>query len=244
MNELVVISPHHDDLGFSVPLLLSTWSKLGLSLKFITCFTYSNYAPNKIGLSSQEVTKIRQQEDQEFLLKLGSKHPQINLGLLDAPLRLKCSSDLTCKRKFNEVDLQEAIHLSLQLKDKIGMGSILAPLGLGNHIDHLIVLHACMLLSPDRSIIFYEDLPYAAEISFQEILNNVESIARKIKRPLKSILYKNTDAVKQKKQFANIYRSQITEKDLYNLVQYTRNLGGERIWTDSKTQENLKIIEK
>jgi LmbE family N-acetylglucosaminyl deacetylase len=244
MSALVVISPHRDDAAFSLGLLLVTWAERGRPLQIINCFTISDYAPLRQGVGTAEVTRLRRNEDDAFAVRLGAHFRWHDLGLLDAPLRLGCSSDIVCELVPGDRDAADIDVLARALEAAMGQGVLLAPLAIGNHIDHAITLLACTRLSTRCPLAFYEDLPYAAELDLEDIQSPVGAVAAASGRTLEPVVVSHPDAECQKEQLIRLYESQLSEEERLLILSHTRGLGGERIWADRDGAEILRSLEK
>jgi hypothetical protein len=161
----VYLAPHSDDIAFSI----GCFTKARGCGRLLTIFGTSNHvaAPSAPPLSTAEVTRIRHAEDARFAQTCGLTHS--NLGLLEATLRGHEPMD------FAAAPADVPAHAPAILEAILALGGekpfaerpwLFAPMGLGGHIDHMIVFH---ILARNRPAIerrfrlaFYEDLPYAA----------------------------------------------------------------------------------
>ncbi len=233
---VTVLSPHLDDAVFSLGLSLAAWTEWNLDVAVINFFTVSGFAPRCAGKHSGVISALREREDRRAL---GSISPNIqikSLGLLDAPLRLglPVGSVFSLKVEPGEVRAFE---------QRIA-GATVAPLGLGNHIDHLTVRDAA-IRQGTRNLGFYEDLPYAAwssDAGVRECVQEVEEMARARLRPA---ILRRRHAVAIKRRMASFYRSQI-DRDEANLIARfaSKYGGGERIWVPTPASRQTAILNR
>jgi hypothetical protein len=158
----IYLSPHHDDACFSLATVALRLGGVVLNL-----FTISAYTDEELKLSTDAaaVSKIRDAEDLAFAQACGLM--RYNLDRLDSPLRDRDPFDAT------EVDrdVEELRpHLRRALDDLTLAGHrrlLFCPAAIGGHRDHIVardvVLSAYDDLRRDYRIVFYEDLPYAAD---------------------------------------------------------------------------------
>jgi len=234
LRSALVISPHRDDAALSVGLLLLTWSRRRMPVQVVNCFTVSDYAPNLPGLAVAEVTRLRQEEDRKVAARLGDLTGWIDLELLDAPLRLGCSSDIVCDRPLTEDDAGDVEDLARRLLARVRPGSlVVAPLAVGGHIDHAVARRAGAALAAVSPIAFYEDLPYTAEAGPGQVLAEVEAAAAEVRRSLEPLLMPHAGAAPAKEELARLYASQLSEEEIRMVASEALRLGGERLWVDS-----------
>src|SRR5260370_9791521 len=99
MSELTIVSPHRDDVPFSLFLSLSRWCSLPLKVNVVTVFTVSAYAPRASALAGDfeqirsAVTSLRKREDRRLFHLIDKKITPEALDFLDAPLRLGITPD-------------------------------------------------------------------------------------------------------------------------------------------------------
>jgi hypothetical protein len=158
----IYLSPHQDDACFS----LAT-AALRLGGVVLNLFTISAYTDEELKLSTDPavVSKIRDAEDLAFAQACGLI--RYNLDRLDSPLRGRDPFDATDTAR----DVEELRpHLRRALDDLAVVGHrrlLFCPAAIGGHRDHVVtrdvVLSAYDDLRRDYRIVFYEDLPYAAD---------------------------------------------------------------------------------
>jgi len=164
----VYLSPHHDDICFSLGAL--TGKIRGGIL--VNIFSISSYADEALHLplDPRLVSRIRNQEDDGFALRCGlTKH---NLDQLDSPLRNRGPYDPM--DRLGEVEqfapLLRVCLASLSSPQEKAL--LFCPAGIGMHRDHLIVRDIIIRdyeqFRAAFDIVFYEDLHYASKIAARE----------------------------------------------------------------------------
>ncbi len=230
MNELTILSPHRDDAAFSLYLSLSRWSSLGLKLNVVNFFTVSAYAPRATSQDAPTVSALRSKEDRRVLRLISRDIKVQSLDLLDAPLRLGIGVNSVCQIEAGETQLLEANRLALVIRRYYGRSLVLAPLALGNHVDHLTVNTAAVINSSVSRLGFYEDLPYATwttEASIRERVSNMEEKTRVL---LKPTIIRVQNSAPRKLRVISYYHSQITRGEAATIARFSMKYAGERIW--------------
>lgn len=230
MHPVTVLSPHRDDAAFSLFVCLAKWSALRIELRVINFFTESAWAPRAGATHANGVTNIRKREDRHVLSRISSNIRVLDRGFLDAPVRL----GITTSQVFEP---QTAAFITDDLLDQLspsvrssGAGLTLAPLCLGDHVDHLAVREAAVRSHRRATLGFYEDLPYALCTSEKCLRERVKDVERKIGRRLKPVIVR-AQAACQKRGVISGYGSQITATDAAAIAEWSRHYGGgERIW--------------
>lgn len=167
-----VFSPHFDDAVLSMGSLMTSLLTHGLSVTVVTFFTKGSSLNSPLtrklltqarSLSAASYFAKRKAEDQKALAAIGTLKIK-NFSLVDAAWRSKeqlalyPETTLAIEHAHDRETrkaVQEAIQtLSLEKKQTL----IFAPLGLGKHIDHVIVRDAATVFA---QTIFYADFPYS-----------------------------------------------------------------------------------
>ena len=161
----VFLSPHCDDIAFSLGRFAATRG----TGRLVTVFTRSNFTldPGLANLSVEALTEWRWREEQKFAAACGMT--QTNLGLPEAPLRGRPPMDYTQASEELDALSPAILPALLGMEDEQPIKHrpwLFAPMGLGGHLDHAIILQ---LIAANRAILsqrfrlaFYEDLPYAS----------------------------------------------------------------------------------
>jgi len=238
MSEVTIVSPHRDDVPFSLYLSLSRWCALPLKLNVVTVFTVSAYAPRASVLASDFdtatsiVTSLRKREDRRVFNLIDKAIGVEDLHFLDAPLRLGITADLVCKQQSPSIESRPEVEvLSSHFRKYFLRGLVLAPLALGDHIDHLTVREAAMQSSVPQKLGFYEDLPYATWVSEGSLQKAVAYAEHSTRVPLKGSLVRRKAYIFRKRSIVSRYQSQISRNEANAIARFAVNYhGGERIW--------------
>lgn len=175
----LIISPHLDDAVFSCGIGIRVLTRLGWSVVTATVFTAAPEGPvssiarrfNSNGdgdvLSG---LAARRAEDVAALTLLGSEVR--HLGFYDGSLRKRPDGSWLCRtfddilrtRPTAEPELRGAITQAiLDQQRQTGASLIIAPGGVGAHVDHLLVHAAARDVGYGIDIRYFEDLPYAID---------------------------------------------------------------------------------
>lgn len=233
MLELTILSPHRDDAAFSLCLALSQWSNLPVKLAVVNFFTISEYAPHALSTRKASISALRTREDYAVLRSINSEIRVEALDLLDAPLRFGISPDAVTRPETAALQSASEIEaLAGRVRKCFTRGLVLAPLGLGDHVDHLAVNSAAVASSANHRLGFYEDLPYAIWTSEQALCEKVRKVELSTKVNLKSaVIRSHSFAVARKRHLIDKYQSQIRPEEARAIANYASNYdGGERIW--------------
>lgn len=233
---IIVLSPHADDAALSVGGLML---KAGFRsvVHILTLFGRSNYL-RSTGFENdwQLVTERRKREDAAFATRIGAKLTYLDFP--EAALRLGSSFG----RIF--VDGAEA-HMSIprELMDKVRRvlerakpELLFSPLGLGGHRDHLITRNLAQTIGRRQniSLVYYEDLPYAAELPERELRKQARSLNSKLRPTLVSI----ESELESKLNNLTLYRSQIGIEEMQAVDVHAKRWrdfhAAERIWSTAR----------
>ena len=139
METIVFLSPHYDDAVLSFGHLIQKLKEDGHRIVIVTVFT--------------QAQPERWQENQEALSILGAE--AFELDFTDAPQRQqKILFSSPARDPETKEQLTQAFAKLPLLPDRV-----FAPLGIGWHIDHLLVHEASLGAFPGK-LWFYEDSPY------------------------------------------------------------------------------------
>lgn len=163
----VAVSPHLDDAVFSAGASLAALAAQGWDVRVVTAFTASVPAPTGFALACQtdkglaadvDYMGLRRAEDAEALRRLGLPAP-VHLAFAEAPHRGYASAAELFAGARADDDIAPAL-AEVLAPELEGVELVLAPLGLGNHVDHLQVLAAL----GTRPVVRWHDAPYALRI--------------------------------------------------------------------------------
>jgi hypothetical protein len=195
-----------------------------------------------------EVSRLRKREDVGYFKAIGV--PRTDLDLLDAPLRGYGWSPWVSDTKEvlqdpifkTAVSLFGDLIMSLSAPQSSTADAsgrtrarspcvLLLPLGIGGHVDHLIVREACSGLTQDHVSVYYEDLPYAERATEGEI----ERVVDDFEPALEPHLFGIKASMAQKVQNLRLFRTQVGDKEVERVVRYSKRLKAdgepcERLW--------------
>lgn len=225
---LTVLSPHPDDAAFSLALTLRRWSRAGAEITILNFFTRSAYAP--FAPFAADVSSLRAREDRRSIGMLEKSIQVRSLRLLDAPLRLGIDfGSITNPDAFTPPD-DEVAKLAQRMHGFFRNTLLLAPLALGDHIDHRTVHSAAIKAAAGREVAFYEDLPYASWTDEAVIRKRVCALEHDLRLPLAPALPRGP-SWRFKQRAAAQYRSQIDRAAAHAIARYGEKYkGAERIW--------------
>ncbi len=232
MLELTVLSPHRDDAAFSLCIALSSWSSLPVALTVVNCFTISAYAPRASSTTPSTVSALRATEDRRALRSISQPVKIESLDLLDAPLRFGISPAAISNPETAALQTDSEIDsIACRIRRYFTPGPVLAPLALGDHVDHLAIRRAALANSKAAKLAFYEDLPYAAWTSDAALRERVAQTERAALVKLRPFIIRAHNGIAHKYRVVKRYRSQINSEEAANIAQYAAKYGaGERIW--------------
>lgn len=200
----ILVSPHSDDIAYSIggSLLQDFFMKPVL---MVTVFTRSNYSPNIKTNDIEISSKIRQSEDIEFINKVKIDYQSFQFS--EPPLRGYSHNNMfECNNPALDPIYSEVYNSLRKLIKSYPCELIVAPIGLGNHIDHIMICDICHKISRENNIkiIFYEDLPYALWVT----LNQIKMRANSITSGLQPVKIDITPEFNDKYNNIKLYKSQ------------------------------------
>jgi hypothetical protein len=164
---LLLLSPHSDDIAFSLGGLLAAGSAFrGWERHQVTLFVRSCHAPYAPQLDSvAAVTRARCQEDDAFCAYHGIRLHRLDLEETLVRGYPSVASIFALRRPEDDPLFERTCHEVARAVD--GFDLVLSPLGIGGHIEHALVREACRRTRAD--VLYYEDLPYAGDYSNAEL---------------------------------------------------------------------------
>ncbi len=231
-KELVFISPHLDDAMLSCGVLLTSLVNEKKKIRVITMFTQASEPPytkaakkvaEKSGFSEPvSMFKERKREDERSLkrLKLSLHHKKFIDALwrkkkITSKLEKMVSSIIpelvhvypTSKHlfsgKISKLDNDTRSDLVTEIENAIRpKQTIFAPLGIGGHIDHVMIRDVILSITRGKDTIFWEDFPYNSKHPEVEKFFQTDPRYYKIME-----IFEN---VEKKKDLIQLYKSQLT----------------------------------
>ena len=230
-QELLMISPHPDDIAYSLGGTVQHLSRTS-SWTILTVFNKSCYAPEYPACTAEaEITRIRDEEDHRYAEHVGAR--RIALNFRDASV-LGHSAESELKASHLDERFEPVCAALDRSLGVIGPKLILAPLGLGGHVDHRLVFEA-LARSPHAhlaKILYYEDLPYACHLTTEQLLVQVRARLGEEAQPWLNDI---TEVLPSKLAAASIYLSQ-GDRDRVALAGYANRIHpaehrcAERLW--------------
>lgn len=239
------ISPHDDDVPFSLGAAVLD-GRFGSGI-VVTVFSRSNCTIDDRDDDVARVTELRKKENEEFFCSLEVSLELHYLDRLDAPLRLGIRDERVFDAVSPASDEEEAECLCVALRQMLQWAGVLfAPLGLGGHVDHVLVHKAACTFTRDGwATAFYEDLPYAARMEPADIERIVKDTQSKIGQPLRALNIRSCSDASRKRRALCAYKSQIDQRMIDEILSYGQRLGGasiaERLWCDPTAFKRLNV---
>jgi len=174
-----IFSPHFDDAVLSCGEHILYWQHQGYEVLVTTVFNSFKahvlsqdsieFMQKGNSLSAQEFENVRSKEDYSAMQELNIKQFQ-SLGYVDAGFREQDSAptyinhlELFDGHIKDNIKWQNTFISDLQ-KSILPKSRVIIPLGVGNHVDHILVKRAIeQSLVPN--IYYYIDIPYAFSFS-------------------------------------------------------------------------------
>lgn len=160
--KVLAVSPHLDDAVFSAGGVLARLADAGHEVSVVTCFTATVPGPTGFALACQtdkgfgpdvDYMALRRAEDAAAVAVLGAT--AVHLPLSEAPHRRYGSApELLAGVRTDDEVWREVVALLEPLEADV----LLAPQGLGGHVDHLQVVRAVVALG--RPTGWWRDAPY------------------------------------------------------------------------------------
>ena len=166
----IVMSPHPDDAALSAFSESQDHANFFLGFHVVNVFSRTAWwrFPDRQG-DVAEIQRVREMEE-----KFVSRLMRARLKMLDLPEALLRGYDMDEVFRppvpARDAPVEAAIVAAIKELVQLQPGWWLLPLGVGGHVDHLVVREFSLAaleesVVPLESIMFYEDLPYAADVS-------------------------------------------------------------------------------
>ncbi|MGU3495493.1 glycosyltransferase [Xanthobacteraceae bacterium A53D] len=170
LPSLLVLAPHADDAAFSVGGLMRAWRG---PKTVLTIFGRSNFILAEAFTADPDgVSALRKAEDEAYCGRVGAR--LIHWDLPEAAMRrAPCWEAIFGRQpeRFSshdkEIGEEFAARLAAALQPSPDL--LLIPAALGGHADHLLVRDVALSVAAGIPHAFYEDLPYATDLSEDEI---------------------------------------------------------------------------
>lgn len=225
MNTLL-FEPHFDDAAYSLSGLILSGVIDPMEAELVTVFTQSTFAPYANVKTIDEISALRAIESASFCQQLKLKNS--TLGFSEAPIRgysLDAIFDENYKSNLEQNLKDNLLKEMGRLKKQFQPSRIFCPLGISGHIDHFIV-RECAEETFENQLFYYEDLPYAGEISSAEYQAWIDALTIDL-IPLKN---EWNSFLKERIRLLKTYQSQVADKDIQAVINYTERNVFERYW--------------
>ncbi|MCM6776140.1 PIG-L family deacetylase [Nocardia sp. CDC159] len=164
-DRMVVVSPHFDDAVLAVGALIAARVEAGQPVEVLTVFTGARDDATHYGRREAFADYVvRRAEDDRALRVLGARPHR--LGLFERIFREpppRHPSDLF-HTPTDVADCPEVEAVRRTIAEALASEAIvLAPLGIGNHVDHVLVAMGALRVGPAPRLLFYEDFSALSE---------------------------------------------------------------------------------
>lgn len=231
MKYTLILSPHFDDAMLSCGEYILQEVKKNRRVIILNIFT--NFASKtqtkfvskqlkKIGLTPNEYKKLREAEDQKAWKNISVVIK--NLNYTDAGFRTEKNkptyptAQQLFSKKLNSQENKIIQDLSLQLScltKKIKITNIVLPIGVGDHIDHIIVKRAAEKAWNINQLCYYLDQPYFIKRRLHKLIQLILKLFFRV-HILRSSIQKTKRLEKYKSQIAVLFKK--NETLLFNEV--------------------------
>ncbi len=177
-ERVIALSPHLDDAVLSTAGLLSALK--GRVSRLVVTIACGNPLPRKNGNGKGRERRgfasplVRRREDIRAMDDLDCDF--VHLGFSDCVYRRSpTTGDLIYKRARMKFALSapddsayvEELYLVLRrLVQNMGRVLVVAPMGIGLHVDHVICARVALQIASANNLLFYEDVPYVFDHEF------------------------------------------------------------------------------
>ncbi|MDQ1033797.1 LmbE family N-acetylglucosaminyl deacetylase [Streptomyces sp. V3I8] len=199
----VAVSPHLDDAVFSAGGILALLARAGWRVRVVTCFTASVDDPGPFALSTQldkglaadvDYMALRRAEDRAAQRALGTSAP-VHLPLPEAPHRGYGSAPELFTPPHPDdpagTELPRLLAPHLAAADLV-----LAPLGIGDHVDHLLTARAVAATVPYARVGRWRDVPYIARAAVRAADRDEAGAAAELTADIGAVLTAKTAAAR------------------------------------------------
>ncbi|MFJ4649983.1 PIG-L deacetylase family protein [Nocardia sp. NPDC088792] len=169
-RRIVVLSPHFDDAVLAIGALVAGCVESGRTVRVVTVFSAGGTGISAGGRGKAFADyDSRRREDDRALALLGVEARRLGLHerIFRAPAPHGPLSLFHTSRAIAYSPDTAAVHRAIVAEQREDGTIVLAPLGIGNHIDHVITATAALRAARDPAraarMLFYEDFNALAE---------------------------------------------------------------------------------
>jgi len=248
--DAIYLAPHLDDAALSCGgqiHQLTTGSLTAVNQQILIVTIMAGDPPENVVYSDfvQELHErwelatnaeaVRREEDAAACQILGADF--VHWSIPDCVYRMHQETSLPLYPTWEDVitavhpaEFQLIQHLAKRLSALPSANRIIAPLGIGNHADHLVTRQAAEICFGTK-LWYFEDYPYVQETgAITAVIPATTSVWQSHIIPLQS------HSITAKAKAISAYQSQVSTffKDYQDLIQqiqaYSQKVGGERLW--------------
>ncbi|MEZ5667417.1 MAG: PIG-L family deacetylase [Alphaproteobacteria bacterium] len=231
---VLVAAPHCDDAPYSLAGTMRALAAAGCGVTMLTIFGRSAYAPNRPGLDIDAVSALRQAEDVAAAGAIATGIAVRALAHEDVAVRRALPVErVVSKAALDDDDRGWIDRVAAELAAAAAShDAILAPLGMGWHLDHRIVAAAgARLARQGAAVTFYEDLPYAGFTRDSRLWLAQLRRLRAVGLCLRPLDVRCADLPALKRAVFDAYPSQASDAFWRGIARQTeRRQGAERLW--------------
>jgi LmbE family N-acetylglucosaminyl deacetylase len=166
-KRILMLSPHADDVAYSIGGIVARLS-MRADLLLMTIFGHSGWALPQASRekSSDAISAEREREDRAYCARRW-----IDYDLLPCPDSFVMGYDKTTELSTAATDDPRTEGVVNLIRNAVACRVpqvVLAPCGLGGHVDHQIVRIAADALD-HVEVLYYEDVPYSSSLPLPEL---------------------------------------------------------------------------
>jgi LmbE family N-acetylglucosaminyl deacetylase len=236
-RSVLVVSPHPDDAVLALGGLLASRRASIVDVFSVERWTRRSYYAVRPQLAAALLVA-----EEELVCQLLDV-PLTLLGFVDAADRGSAPGTFLASRSSTAADAGPLSDVTERLRPLVaGEALVLAPLGVGEHLDHLLCREAVWRLLSEGAVdldrlAFYADQPYSmfasAAVVAEQLSNRLE--AEFGRRLMPSLLELTPRSIEVKAEAARAYRLQVLESVIRRITAYDARQGpagsaAERLW--------------
>jgi LmbE family N-acetylglucosaminyl deacetylase len=222
-GDIVVIAAHSDDTALCLGGFLQTVKS---NKKIINVFSTCACSVDKNLTTFEAITKANNQEEELFAKSIDAGLVFLNFNEVLMRGYKRWTGKLLKSDKFLILKIARKIKNIIKNDDVLFF-----PMAIGDHVDHKILFSmAAHFRRINKNIYFYEDLPYATEITRRKLCG----LTKRFTHPE---LIDITKFIDNKILFCGIYKTQYDLSYLEQLKDYAGRLGMEN--GDNKYYERI-----
>jgi len=166
-KRILLLSPHADDVAYSIGGIVALLTRRA-DFCLLTIFGHSGWALPQASCkkSADAISAEREREDRAYCARR-----RIDYDLLSCPDSFVMGYDNATELTIAAADdprTEGVVNLILNVVACRAPHVVLAPCGLGGHVDHQIVRIAADALH-HVEVLYYEDVPYSSSLSLHEL---------------------------------------------------------------------------